>query len=201
LQLRVVEHLKRATVAEHRAVERAFDLKRRMSSLSAYRALLQQLWGLHCAWEQAAAPLIEPTLWADRRKSSWLHEDLRALGLSSDAIDRLALCAALPSLPTPSAALGAMYVIEGSTLGGQMIFRHAAATLDLTQACRGRFFYGYGPRSREMWLTFGDHLQTEYEQRRLLPEEAALGARAMFHSVTQWFSKPPQLGAAEKLRL
>ncbi len=50
-------------------------------------------------------------------------------------------------------ALGCLYVLEGATLGGQVISRHLAK-LGIGPENGGRFFNGYGARTGEMWKSF-----------------------------------------------
>mgnify|MGYP006161253249 CR=1 FL=1 len=83
-------------------------------------------YGFIAACEQrldiGAAP---PSLGIERRlKAPLLRSNLRALGCSAPAIDRIAFCEQLPHVERWPAALGYFYVIEGSTLGGQLLARH-----------------------------------------------------------------------------
>ena len=65
------------------------------------------------------------------------------------------LCPALPPLETRAQLLGAMYVLEGSTLGGQVIARQLAAA-DIA----GRtFFAGRAERTGPLWKQFGQLLE------------------------------------------
>jgi heme oxygenase len=50
------------------------------------------------------------------------------------------------------AALGSLYVMEGSTLGGQVISRILDRSPDLIG--RVRYFDPYGPRTGAMWRAF-----------------------------------------------
>lgn len=68
----------------------------------------------------------------------------------------LPLCPAMPPLATWPALLGAMYVLEGSTLGGQVIARQLAkADIPLRT-----YFGGYAERTGPLWKSFC-HLLTE----------------------------------------
>lgn len=185
----VVDHLRRETRAEHRAVERAFEFKASTRSLGAYRKLLERLWGLHLIWEQRALNVLDVQTLGPRLKSQWLRSDLQGMGLSDDAITRIALCTLPIELRTASCALGSMYVLEGSTLGGQIIYREAADKLGLTPERYGRFFYGYGTRTAAMWKGFGEMLQSRHAGGELNIEEATTGARAMFVTVTKWLGR------------
>jgi heme oxygenase len=88
---------------------------------------------------------IVPDLF-QRRRVEALESDLRALGVEP-----------LAPMPAPeplsvAEALGALYVIEGSTLGGQVIMRSLQGT-DF-EAGATRFFDAYGPRTGAMWKAF-----------------------------------------------
>jgi heme oxygenase (biliverdin-IX-beta and delta-forming) len=189
----VADQLRDGTVAEHRAVEDSFDLKTSMGSPVAYRQLLERLWGLHYVWEDQARALLDASILGGRLKTPWLHADLRALGLSNEQIQGLAVPARWNSHLTRSAALGAMYVLEGSSLGGEVIFRYGVQRLAIAPDHCGRFFYGYGPATSVMWSDWRELLQTQYEQGRLMPDEALVGAKAMFAHVGNWLRRqPPQ---------
>lgn len=63
---------------------------------------------------------------------------------------QLPLCPTMPPLATVPQLLGAMYVVEGSTLGGQVLARQLAkAGSDLR-----RYFSGYGDRTGPRWKAF-----------------------------------------------
>jgi heme oxygenase len=160
-----------------------------MRSLGTYRKLLERLWGLHLIWEQRALNVLDVQLLGPRLKAQWLRSDLQAMGLSEQAIARIALCPLPMEMRNASQALGAMYVLEGSTLGGQVIYREAAEKLELTPETYGRFFYGYGTRTAAMWTGFGELLQSRYDAGELDLDEASTGAKAMFVTVTAWLGQ------------
>ena len=60
----------------------------------------------------------------------------------------------MPDLATPAAIVGALYVIEGSTLGGKVIARQLAAHLGLNAAKGARFFHGHGAATEAHWGEF-----------------------------------------------
>jgi len=47
--------------------------------------------------------------------------------------------------------LGYLYVMEGSTLGGQLISRHFRQTLGIELATGGAYFHGYGEQTGARW--------------------------------------------------
>ena len=70
-----------------------------------------------------------------------------------------------------------MYVVEGSTLGGQYIAKHVERRFGFRGGSGNAYFRGYGERTGSMWRSFKDDLIA-------LPEEdtdrVIAAARAMF---------------------
>ena len=57
----------------------------------------------------------------------------------------------LPPVPGTDEALGRLYVLEGSTLGGTFIDRHLATLPSLGSTVRLRAFSPYGRETGAMW--------------------------------------------------
>lgn len=87
---------------------------------------------------------------AERRKASTLLEDLHRLG---QATDILPICKKLPSISNPAQAFGALYVLEGSTLGGKQIAKMLAKNPAVPEGTT-RFFSGYGEQTGSRWKSF-----------------------------------------------
>jgi len=179
--------LRARTRAEHTAIEGALDLMRDDLSLSDYRRLLERFFGFYAPVEaQLACLLPRAGLGLDfeaRRKLPWLRADLEALG--ELAPDSLAVCDALPMLHTPAQAVGCLYVLEGATLGGQLIVRHVLRTLGLTPETGARFFHGNGARTAEMWLALRTAL-AGFAADPPTAEAAVESANATFRSLRHW---------------
>jgi heme oxygenase len=148
--------LRERTRTEHDAVERVLDL---MSDALTLRTYVRTLERFHGFWQpverrlQRIVGLREIGLdLAERERAPLLVADLRALGIADPAA--LPLCEELPGIDGVPAALGCLYVLEGSSLGGQVIRRHAHERLGITEETGGRFFQGYGERTGEMWRAF-----------------------------------------------
>jgi heme oxygenase len=87
--------------------------------------------------------------WAARRRTALFAGDLRTLGARPDG-----RVPELPPVARTDEALGRMYVLEGSTLGGTFIDRHLAGRAGLTDGARLRAFSPYGERTGAMWHAF-----------------------------------------------
>lgn len=144
--------LKAASAGAHRQLERDLDLLRAPLSQTRFTAQLRGFWGFHAAWEPVMRGRDELTdLMTGRYRLGALATDLRALGMSDDEIEALPLCEAAASLArSTSDALGLLYVMEGSTLGGRMI---AQALRDAPWLPAGglSYFNPYGPRTAARW--------------------------------------------------
>jgi len=94
------------------------------------------------------------------------------------------LCPALPPLHTRAQLLGAMCVLEGSTLGGQVITRQLAkAGIPLL-----RYFGGYGELTGPRWKAFC-RLLTE-ESAHLSHAEISQSAVRTFQLLHAWIKQP-----------
>jgi len=161
-------------------------------SLAEYHALIVALFGHHAGAEAAlaGAPGLPAVLGLSRRltRTAALTADLRALGLTEAAIARLPRCAAY-LIDSPEAAWGALYVLEGSTLGGQLIARHLAATLGLGPETGAAGLVPHGAQTGALWRQF----------RELMDEAAAMGeidtdaviaaARHAFATLDEWVAQ------------
>jgi heme oxygenase len=59
-----------------------------------------------------------------------------------------------PRLDSMGDFVGTMYVLVGSALGGQMIFRQIQSSLPASATVGGRYFAGYGESTAELWQGF-----------------------------------------------
>ncbi|QIJ76682.1 biliverdin-producing heme oxygenase [Methylobacterium sp. CLZ] len=171
--------LRGATAAAHEALERDLDWEARVATLPGYRELLAGLRGFHAAYEPViGVALADPPFFDPRRRLPSLDADLHALdGTAPDTLP----APAAPRLAGPGAALGALYVLEGSTLGGAVIGRHVArlhgAGVPLA------YYAGRGRETGPLWRSFRERLDG-------LPEEQAAAAFAAgiatFEAMRRW---------------
>lgn len=154
--LPILSRLRAETRAEHKAIEADLDLTGDGLTRDAYCLILQRFYGFYARLEPAIGAVggwsDRGLDWDARRKVSLLEADLRNLGI--DTPTALPRCDDLPLLVTPADCFGCLYVLEGSTLGGQIISRHIRQTIGVTPETGGRFFHGYGDKTGEMWQPF-----------------------------------------------
>lgn len=182
----LLARLKAETRADHDAIEAALDLAGGGLTRDRYRRTLERFYGFYRPLE---AGLLVAGAWAgcgldpaDRQKAPLLAADLRALGADPDALPD---CPRLPSHATAASAFGVLYVLEGATLGGQVVSRHLRPTLGITTEAGGRFFRGYGERTGEMWQAFRSSL-VAFAAGSENDDEIAAAAIATFRTLRLW---------------
>ncbi len=156
-RVNILTILREQTRAEHDAIERSLGIMSDTLTRQAYRRTLERFYGFWHPLEQRFQQTVglsgTGVNLTSREKTPLLALDLRMLTAAAPA--GLPLCGDLPFVASVPAALGCMYVLEGASLGGQIISRHLRASLGITPESGGRFFYGYGERTGEMWRAFG----------------------------------------------
>jgi heme oxygenase len=173
-------------VAEHQSVERTLDLLEPDLDRERLAVVLTRMHGF---WRAAEAGLdgwadrfpadAGSVSWSVRRRAGLFAADLDTLGAApADAEPVLA------PVDDTDDALGRLYVLEGSTLGGRFIDRHLSGLPSLS-GVRLRAFSPYGAQTGAMWHAF----------RRVTRDRVAEGgdagtmvsaATGTFHALARW---------------
>lgn len=191
----VLALLRDKTRCSHERVERSVNLPLRLQTMDGYRALLARFYGYYAPIEEQLAQVF-PTGWqrldfVQRIKSPLLSRDLQSLGLDSAMLQTLPACHTLPNVTHVDQALGCMYVLEGATLGGQIIRRLVQQRLGLDVEAGCAFFSSYGDQVGEMWTRFCGVL-TEHAQGRPEREESIVAAASeTFDTLDRWIGATP----------
>jgi len=125
---------------------------RDLGSLADYAKLLQLFHTYFGGLEQLIAAFVDETIlpdYAARRKSTAIVEDLITLEAPVPPVTT-----DLPEVNNTAQALGALYVMEGSTLGGRHIRKMLARQLHMGEDHATSFFGGYGEDTERMWQEF-----------------------------------------------
>jgi heme oxygenase len=187
----IMQRLKRDTQIHHEQIERIVDLPSRLRSRAAYQAVLVQFYGFYVPLEASLRQIEGLKLvlsdMAVRQKTDLIARDLLALGVPASELPALPHCADLPALPNVAHALGCLYVLEGATLGGQIIARQLAGGLGMTAASGGAFFSGYGPETGPMWRSFNAGL-TAYVTTPEREAEVLTAALETFRAFERWLA-------------
>ncbi|MFW3171466.1 biliverdin-producing heme oxygenase [Geodermatophilus sp. CPCC 206100] len=184
----VLTVLRSATAGTHEQVETALAL---MDPDLHRDRLVAVLTRLHAFWRSAEAGLddwarrepadAQAVGWSRRRRAHLFARDLEALDAGTPA----GIGPDLPPVEDTDQALGRLYVLEGSTLGGTFISRHLATLPTLGPGVRVGAFSPYGGETGAMWHAY----------RRVTREHVAAGgdagrvvdaARATFAALAEW---------------
>lgn len=159
----IVHVLRDATREAHERLDSQSPMAASHIDLATYHDILTRYLEAHAAVESALEP------WASELSRMGVALDVRRKVplLVRDLTVTASRLARVPDtgapltfvLPTLAAAFGALYVVEGSTLGGQHILKGLTNT-DLVRAnCLGAdaglaYFNGYGAETAVMWRNF-----------------------------------------------
>lgn len=184
----VLQVLRAGTGTLHLALEKRLPFFSAQLDHAHYRRLLQAYYGFYQPLETRLldSGLIPEGLDASARvKTPTLLKDLHALGLDEQAIAALPRCRLLPVLDTSQACLGTLYVLEGATLGGQVLRREIARRLGLDAETGAAFLNVYGAETGKRWKDFLDYLNVvplDAQGR----QQAADAARSTFSCFERW---------------
>lgn len=185
----ILPRLKLATQARHAALESRSVLLDPGLSHATYRESLRRFFGYYAALE---ARMLRSHAWCDaglaygdRLKTPLLARDLAVLGVDLDELAQAPLCLALPDLRSAARIFGCLYVIEGATLGGQIITRHLQASVGVTPQSGAAFFGGYGAHTGSQWKAFGVQLNN-FALRSGSDDQITAGANETFATLDRW---------------
>ncbi len=151
----LAQRLRAETAEAHAKLEAVvgFDIHR--PSVATATLMLENFHRVLQTLEPAMMALL-PMRLRDRRRLPLLRADLATLGRS---VDSELAGSSKPALPQSEAeALGALYVMEGSTLGGKMISKSLRKCADWPLK-GASYFNPYGDRTGVMWAAFQDELE------------------------------------------
>lgn len=170
----VLQALRSSTAAPHQRVERSLGLispRLTPRALGAAVVALERFFGAAQAgldrWALACPAEAAAVQWPQRRRLGLFGDDVAALDVPP--ADPRPAAPVLPAVSGTGQALGRLYVLEGSSLGGQVINRAFAARLpdDPLVGVRLRGLDPYGDATGMMW-------------------------RALRQRTTTWASTPPR---------
>ncbi len=179
--------IKEATAANHQLLEKEMmPFLKGMRNEADYGALLAKFYGFISPLEKLSHPFIGeeilPDL-TDRRSADFLVHDLQVLNI---AVEKLPVAQELPVIDSPYKAFGAMYVLEGSTLGGQIIAKMIENQTGINSGLC--YFKSYGEQTRQMWVNFLEALNSAIPE--IKNQETIDAANATFAGFKAWLHQP-----------
>lgn len=121
----------------------------------------------------------------ERNKAHLIEADLQKLGALKTGMQK-PVSAGLQN-PTAGFAMGILYVIEGSSLGGRVILKNIAKNLDHTETSGAAYFSGYGTETGSRWKAFLSDL-SDFENQNSAGNEIIAGANYAFEAIHKHFS-------------
>jgi heme oxygenase (biliverdin-IX-beta and delta-forming) len=178
--------LKKETRFEHENAEKLlFPSLNALRTADDYVRLLKTFYGYFAPLEQLIEKHISTADLPDirsRGNAKHIIADMKALGMDELS---LPLCRDLPQIENTDQAFGALYVLEGSSLGGRMIRKmllsHQFLQLNDEQV---QFFNGYGEETASRWKLFQSCLDQRSEKLLIISS-----AQVSFYLFEQWIKQ------------
>jgi heme oxygenase len=182
--------LKQETRRHHDQIETSPLLNKIMDgsiTLTEYRLLIEKFYAYILPCERLVKQLPWHDMLVDREKSPLLAQDLQSLGHSQQALSNISHCPSLPDLTKREHVLGYLYVIEGSTLGGQVILKLLGDKFKLTPETGVSYFAGFGRETKARWNAFCQDLNqvTHSEQQH----SVISAANITYTTLNNWMSE------------
>lgn len=137
------------TAESHRQTEAQIDWRAELATRESYVALLAKLYTLAASADAALNRWLGDRIdWlSERRLATLIADDLDDLGTPRP----VAAVDCFSWVNSWGAAAGVLYVVEGATLGSQVLARAANESIGVDLSHGARFLNGYGQRTRERW--------------------------------------------------
>jgi heme oxygenase (biliverdin-IX-beta and delta-forming) len=151
--------LREQTAPMHRALEQDYDLFADINSIESYGQHLSRVFCWLQPLEDGIAHFASslPADWPARRRSNLVARDLTYLNVSHSPA-----ASSARAFTSVARCFGVMYVLEGSTLGAQVIGKRLTARLGVEQATGMAFYSGYGKDTAAMWKKFLSQLNQTF---------------------------------------
>jgi heme oxygenase len=184
-----LQRLKTETGEAHQQLEQTKLSENIMSealSKEGYAAYLQKMLPLHEVLEENIFPRLAavfPDI-NERKKTASLHNDLGNLPkpVVSNTFNQ-----DLSFTEDIAGALGFMYVLEGSSLGGRIILKNLNKVFPGDEAVSiTKYFAGYGEKTGSMWMKFLSDFSGHVVISKM-EDKVIDGAQQSFKVIHNWF--------------
>lgn len=193
----ILKKIKEATRPHHDRIEQNVWTKGIINntiSKEGYIRLLGKFYGFYVVCEEKIQDSI---YWQQqnfaieaRKKIPLLEQDLVCFGYTRNQIKSLEVCTDIPTLDHIAQFLGFLYVVEGSTLGGQVLSRQLQKKFTFTSHKGACYFNSYGKENlKEMWMAFRAVLLKYVKENPAQEKEIIYTAQMTFDKLTAWLEK------------
>lgn len=155
-----LERLRSDTNEMHRSLEKnsyAIKLMSESVTVEDYAAYLEKMYGFIAVFEEIILPQVTNEFPDVEPKASLLETDILRLGKHVSEVQRIPAESIEEIYPSSEAMLGGLYVMEGSTLGGMVIYKHLYDHLGEAIENKASFFTVYGKTTGSRWKNFLEH--------------------------------------------
>lgn len=182
------DRLKKATKENHDELESLMfvnEIMNKTLTLAEYKTLLATNYIVHAAVEPKLHESLDEEVKTklnieNRGKLAALEQDLAEMQISKADLEQLDLSFLSAEQYNSASSLGAMYVLEGATLGGHVIHKKLKAN-PAFENLNLRYYSVYDKDLMPNWLTFVNVLNTSVPEKDFaLAEESAV---KMFNSI------------------
>jgi len=182
----IVQAVREATKKDHLLLDHTlYPIIQGIKSNEQYIRLLQVFYGFMQPVYGHIEQFIDSGILPDyhlRRKPNSIQKDIRFLTQNPPSIK---YCSQIPEINSVASALGALYVLEGSVMGGNIICKKIQENLGLEDENSFNFFKGYGSDNLNMWKLFLNFLD-EYSMNDVEKNQLLTSASAIFLWFKNW---------------
>lgn len=177
----LLTELKSSTQSEHDSIEASLNLMDPEMTLEKYKSMLSRFYGFYAAVEPELEKFASLPL---EKRAPVLEKDLGFFNISPSSIEKLPPSSF--SLEKMEDALGMLYVLEGSSLGAQVLSRHFEEKLKVQKGKGLDFFFGHGRETMPRWLVFKDKLEALGSE--LKRDSIIVSAKKTFSLLESWLT-------------
>lgn len=182
----ILEELKSQTRPEHDSIESTLNLLDPDMDEEKYKKVLKGFFGFYQTAEDVLRRRSD--FYSEgREKRESLRKDLNFFDINPDSVGSIPL----QNIPHQKEEdiLGLIYVIEGSTLGGQFLGKHFQKKFGFQEGEGLNFFSGYGPQTMKNWMETKSYIENAVSSQNLNKETLIQSAKASFKSLENWLGK------------
>lgn len=188
----ILDRLKNDTAYNHKLLEGNVLLSSLMTdhlTVESYKRIISKFYTYFLPLEKSIFPFLADEKYIpdflQRRKASLLLEDLLYYEVPEKT---LSFCVQLPEISNLSQAIGALYVMEGSTLGGRFISKKVNETIGATANSGAKFYHGYGTETGTFWKKFCSYMSS-YASESAHHSDIINTANSTFLKLNSWLDQ------------
>lgn len=189
----LINKIREATSQQHKQTDTfLYPFFNAIGSAEEYTKILKAFYGYFQPVMNLINRHVNKTLvtdYAERRKTDTLAADLEYFGIAAHDIEP---AKNLPVINSEAEAMGAYYVLEGSTLGGVLLSGIIAERLNSADRKGIAFFSGYGAHSKTMWnrfISYLEHYDNDEKQSALIIHTAEQTFSMFYKHLRQSFGQ------------